>query len=77
MKIRIADLPTGTTHDDIRELLENSGDIETIELVEEGDSDNPVAIVDFASDAAAEGAVLVLNGRNWNNATLRADKLLY
>ncbi len=77
MKIRIADLPAGVTGDDIRELLDNSDDIESIDLVEEGDSDSPVAIVSLTGDAAAEGAVSLVNGRQWKNVTLRADKLLY
>ncbi|MDZ7841495.1 MAG: hypothetical protein U5R46_11885 [Gammaproteobacteria bacterium] len=77
MKIRIADLPSDVSEDDIRGLLDNSEDIKSIEVVEEGDSDNPVAIVDLEGDAAAEGAVNLLNGRNWKNATLRAEKLLY
>lgn len=77
MKIRISDLPSGVTEDDIRGLLDNSGDIQGVELVEEGDPDNPVAIVDLGDEAAAEGAVSLLNGLQWKNATLRVDKLLY
>lgn len=77
MKIRIADLPSGVSEDDIRELLDNAEDIKTIEILDEGDSGNPAAIVDLASDAAAEGAVNLLNGRVWKEATLRVEKLLY
>lgn len=77
MKIRITDLPSDVSEDDIRGLLDNSEDIKSIEVVEEGDPDNLVALVDLESDAAAEGAVNLLNGRSWKNATLRVDKLLY
>ncbi len=78
MKIRIADLPSDVSEDDIRGLLDNSEDIKSIELIEEGDSDSPVAIVALdGGEAAVEGAVNLLNGRTWKNATLRADKVLY
>ena len=77
MKIRIANLPPDVGEDDIRELLDNSEDIRSIELVSEGDADNVVAVVDMDGDAAGEGAIRLVNGRSWRDTTLRADKLLY
>lgn len=77
MKIRIADLPAGVTEDEIRGLLNDSDDIRHIELIDEGDSENPVAVVELGNDAAALDAVDLVNGRQWKGATLRADKLLY
>jgi hypothetical protein len=77
MKIRITDLPANVGEDDIRELLDNSDDIEEIELIDQDDSDNPMVIVSFKDKAAAEGAVNLINGRTWKGATLRADKMLY
>lgn len=77
MKVRIADLPADTSEKDIRELLDDSDDIRSIELVTEGDGDDSVAIVDMDGDAAGEGAIRLLNGRSWKGTTLRADKLLY
>lgn len=77
MKVRIADLPKGVSEDDIRELLDNSDDIRTIELISDENPDRPVAVVELKSDAAGEAVIQTVNGRNWKNATLRADKLLY
>lgn len=77
MKIRITDLPANVGEDDIRDLLDNSDDIEEIQLIDDDDSDNPVVIVSFKDKAAAEGAVSLINGRSWKNATLRADIMLY
>lgn len=77
MKIRIANLPPDAGEEDIRELLDNSDDIRSIELVTEGESDTSVAIVDMDGDAAGEGAIRLVNGRSWRGTTLRADKLLY
>jgi len=77
MKIRIANLPRDVGEEDIRELLDNSDDIRSIELVTEGESDISVAIVDMNGDAAGEGAIRLVNGRSWRGTTLRADKLLY
>lgn len=77
MKVRISNLPGDIDRDDIRELLDSSDDIRGIELMTEGDDESPVAIVDMESDAAGEGAVQLLNGRNWKGSILRVDKLLY
>lgn len=77
MKVRISNLPEAIDNDDIRELLDNSDDIRGIELMAEGDDESPVAIVDMENDAAAEGAIQLLNGRNWKGSMLRVDKLLY
>ncbi len=77
MKVRISNLPGDIDKDDIRELLDSSDDIRGIELMTEGDDESPVAIVDMDNDAAAEGAVQLLNGRNWKGSVLRVDKLLY
>lgn len=77
MKVRIAELPAEVTEDDLRELLGGSDDIRDIEVFSEGDSDSPVAVVETASDAAGEGVIQLVDGRNWKGATLRADKLLY
>lgn len=77
MKIRIANLPTDVSEDDIRELLDSSDDIRSIELVTEGDADNAVAVVDLDGEAAGEGAIRLLNARSWRNTVLRVDKLLY
>lgn len=77
VKIRIANLPADVSQDDIRELLDSSDDIRSVELVAEGDADNAVAVVDMDGDAAGEGAIRLLNGRSWRNTVLRVDKLLY
>lgn len=77
MKVRISNLPEAIDKDDIRELLDNSDDIQGIELLAEGDDESPVAIVEMENDAAAEGAIQLLNGRNWKGSMLRVDKLLY
>lgn len=77
MKVRISNLPEAIDKDDIRELLDNSDDIRGIELMAEGDDESPVAIVEMENDAAAEGAIQLLNGRNWKGSMLRVDKLLY
>lgn len=77
MKVRIDNLPADASEDDIRELLDNSDDIRSIELIAEADAESSVAVVDMDGDAAAEGVVQVVNGRNWKDATLRAEKLLY
>lgn len=77
MKLRISNLPTDTEENGIRELLDSSDDIRSIELTTEGDDESPIAIVDMENDAAAEGAIQLLNGRNWKGSTLRVDKLLY
>jgi len=77
MKVRIADLPAEVAEEDLRQLLGSSEDIRDIKLFLEGDSDSPVAVVETGSDAAAEGVIQVVNGRNWKGVTLRADKLLH
>lgn len=77
MKVRISNLPGDTNEDDIRELLDSSDDIRGIELMTEGDDESPAAIVDMENDAAGEGAIQLLNGRNWKGSILRVDKLLY
>lgn len=77
MKIRIANLPSDVAEKEIRELLDSSDDIRSIELVTEGDAESAVAVVDMDSDAAAEGAIELINGRSWKDTVLRADKLLY
>jgi len=77
VKVRISNLPSGVNEEDIRGLLEDSDDIRGIELVTEGEAEKPVAVVDMESDAAAEGAVRLLNGRKWKDADLRVDKILY
>lgn len=77
MKIRIANLPADTSEDEIRDLLAGSDDVKSIDLIAEGDSESPVAVVEFSTDAAGEGLVQLINGRHWKGVTLRADKLLY
>jgi len=77
MKLRISGLPEDVTEDDLRGLLSDSSDIQSIDLVKAGDSDNPEAVIQMSSSAAAEGAVELLNGRNWKGCVLRADKILY
>lgn len=77
MKVRITNLPADVAESDIRGLLDESEDIRNIELIEEGDADSPVAVVEMDGDAAAEAVVALINGRNWKNAVLRADKIIY
>lgn len=77
MKVRIDNLPADASEDDIRELLDQSDDIRSVELIAEGDAERSVAVVDMDGDAAADGVVQLVNGRHWKDATLRADKLLY
>jgi len=77
MRVRIANLPAEVSEQEIRELLDDSEDIRSIELVTEGEGDHTVAVVDMDGDAAGEGAISLVNGRNWKGTTLRADKLLY
>lgn len=77
MKVRIDNLPADASEDDIRELLDQSDDIRSIELIAADDAEHSVAVVDMDGDAAAEGVIQIVDGRHWKDATLRADKLLY
>lgn len=77
MKVRIANLPSNVTEDDLRELLGSSDELMEIEIFSDGDSDSPVAVIETDSDAAGEGVARMIDGRNWKGVTLRAAKLLY
>ena len=48
MNIRIANFPPGTTVDEVREFLGASDDIEDILILDAGDSDDVIAMVNYA-----------------------------
>lgn len=77
MKVRITNLPADIGEGDIRGLLEESGDIVSVEVISGGDAADAEAIVEMSSDAAGEGVVQLVNGRVWKGTALRAAKLLY
>ena len=78
VQIRINNLPPGVTEDDVKNLLGNLSEIETIRLTDAGNPENVVAWVEVnTSRVQADAIVKKLNGRQWKNRSLQAYAALY
>ena len=78
MLIRISNLPTECTKDDILELLESLSDIETVEMTLSGNPDSRLAWVCIqCSRVGADGIARKIDGRFWKNRHLNAIAELF
>ena len=73
MYIRIENLPSGTTVEEIREFLGDSEDVEEILLSEAGSKDNAIAVVKVSvSHTGATGMAEFIDGRFYKDRRLSA-----
>ena len=78
MLIRISNLPTDCTEDDILALLDSLPETETIELTLSGNPDNRLAWVCIqCSRAGADGIARKIDGRLWKNRHISVTVALF
>ena len=78
MLIRISNLPTDCTEDDILALLDSLPETETIELTLSGNPDNRLAWVCIqCSRAGTDGIARKIDGRFWKNRHISVTVALF
>jgi len=80
MKIVLSDLPDGVGDGDLEELVSRFAEVESVELLDEDETDRPECLVtlrDPGSRAAAEVVADRLNGYYWKETRITARLLLF
>ena len=79
MKIVISNLPQGTGKSDIEGLMKDYGDVASIEILGDENSDNLESLVTLEESdrVVVDKVVEKLNGTNWKGAKLSARALVF
>ncbi|HSS63032.1 MAG TPA: RNA-binding protein [Gammaproteobacteria bacterium] len=79
MKMHLSNLPAGTDESDVRSLVEQYGEVDSIELLGESDSDNLESLVALREQdrAVVDKLAEKINGLNWKGTKIRAKVLLF
>lgn len=79
MKINLSNLPQGTEESDIKSLVEDYGEVVSVELLGDSDSENLESLVTLKEDdrVVVDKMAQKLNGLNWKGAKIEAKVLLF
>ncbi len=77
MEICVGNLPSDVTGNDLREVFEPFGRVETADVVKhrQGDESRGLGFVGMPSRREAASAVFGLHGRNWNGQAITATEV--
>ena len=79
MKIVLSNLPKGTNKSNVEDLMTDYGEVESIEILGDKDSDKVESIVTLGESdrVVIDKVVEMLNGKNWNGAKISARALVF
>lgn len=74
-RLYVGNLPFEANEDDVRELFENHGDVDSVDLITDRQTGRPrgFGFVDMPSDAADQ-AIVALNGTSMNGRDLTVNE---
>ena len=76
MNIYVGNLPSDVTEDELRELFEGFGQVESVNVVKDRFSGQPrgFGFVDMPSRKEATSAIAALNGKNVKGQSIKVDE---
>jgi RNA recognition motif-containing protein len=76
MKIYVGNLPYEVTEDDLRQVFEQSGEVESVTIINDKYSGRSkgFGFVEMPSEAEGQGAIESLNGNDLKGRTLKVNK---
>ena len=79
MKIILSNLPEGTEESDIKSLMKAYGDVASVEILGDNDSENLESMIALKEDdrVVVDAIVEKLNGTNWKGARIGARALVF
>ena len=79
MKIVLSNLPEGTQKSDIEDLMKDFGEVKSIEILGDDDSDNLESLVTLEESdrVVIDKVVDKLNGTNWKGEKIGARALVF